>query len=159
MISRILTESQATAERAASSPSVAGVMKENPVSGQGSPTERASVLPNLVDIQTVARCFGISIRQVRRLVADGEIPFVRVGHLIRFDSEEPPLGSTGDGRVMAAPKRPLAAVKGGRRSAQRTLDGCVATTHRVPRWQRSAGHGRPDRHGSACEPRHSSEEE
>ena len=45
-------------------------------------------LPTLVDIQTVSRSFGISMRQVRRFVANGEIPFVRVGHLIRFDPEE-----------------------------------------------------------------------
>jgi excisionase family DNA binding protein len=63
-------------------------MKEDPVSGQGSPTERVSVLPNLMDIQTIARCFGISVRQVRRFVAEGRIPFVRVGHLIRFDPDE-----------------------------------------------------------------------
>jgi excisionase family DNA binding protein len=45
-------------------------------------------LPNLVDIQAVACSFGISMRQVRRFVADGQIPYVRVGHLIRFDPEE-----------------------------------------------------------------------
>ena len=28
------------------------------------------------------------MRQVRRFVADREIPFVRVGHLIRFDPDE-----------------------------------------------------------------------
>jgi excisionase family DNA binding protein len=39
----------------------------------------------LVDIQAVARSLGISMRQVRRFVADGQIPFIRVGHLIRFD--------------------------------------------------------------------------
>lgn len=44
-------------------------------------------LPTLVDIPTVSRSFGISTRQVRRFVADGQIPFVRVGHLIRFDLE------------------------------------------------------------------------
>jgi excisionase family DNA binding protein len=45
-------------------------------------------LPMLVDIQAVSRSFGISMRQVRRFVANGEIPIVRVGHLIRFDPEE-----------------------------------------------------------------------
>ena len=37
-------------------------------------------LPNLVDIQVVSQCFGISMRQVRRFIAEGQIPFVRVGH-------------------------------------------------------------------------------
>ncbi len=45
-------------------------------------------LPALVDIGTVAQALGISMRQVRRFVADGQIPFVRVGHLIRFDPDE-----------------------------------------------------------------------
>ncbi len=45
-------------------------------------------LPTLVDIQAVSQSFGISMRQVRRFVANGEIPFVRVGHLIRFDPDE-----------------------------------------------------------------------
>jgi excisionase family DNA binding protein len=45
-------------------------------------------LPTLVDIEAVSRSFGISMRQVRRFVAEGQIPFVRVGHLIRFDTDE-----------------------------------------------------------------------
>jgi excisionase family DNA binding protein len=45
-------------------------------------------LPTLVDIQAVSHSFGISMRQIRRFVAQGQIPFVRVGHLIRFDPEE-----------------------------------------------------------------------
>ena len=45
-------------------------------------------LPMLVDIETAARAFGISVRQMRRFVAEGRIPFVRVGHLIRFDPDE-----------------------------------------------------------------------
>jgi excisionase family DNA binding protein len=45
-------------------------------------------LPKLVDIQTVSLSFGISMRQIRRFVAEGTMPFVRVGHLIRFDPDE-----------------------------------------------------------------------
>lgn len=51
-------------------------------------TKENSQLPNLVDIQSVASSFGISMRQVRRFVAEGQIPYVRVGHLIRFDPGE-----------------------------------------------------------------------
>ena len=51
-------------------------------------TRRANHLPALVDIVAVAKALGISMRQVRRFVADGQIPFVRVGHLIRFDPDE-----------------------------------------------------------------------
>ena len=45
-------------------------------------------LPALVDTEVVAQALGISMRQVRRFVADGQMPFVRVGHLIRFDPDE-----------------------------------------------------------------------
>ena len=53
-----------------------------------SSNQKAEPLPALVDIGTVAQSLGISMRQVRRFVADGQIPFVRVGHLIRFDPDE-----------------------------------------------------------------------
>jgi len=42
-------------------------------------------LPSLIDIETLAVSLGISIRHVRRLVAERRIPYVKVGHLIRFD--------------------------------------------------------------------------
>ena len=58
------------------------------VSLQQSPTEGSPSLPSLVDIETVASSLGISLRQVRRFVAEGRIPYVRVGHLIRFDPAE-----------------------------------------------------------------------
>ena len=45
-------------------------------------------LPTLVDIQSVSSSLGISTRQIRRFIAEGQIPFVRVGHLIRFDPGE-----------------------------------------------------------------------
>ena len=52
------------------------------------PPANTAGLPTLVDIETVSRALGISMRQVRRFVANGQIPFVRIGHLIRFDSDE-----------------------------------------------------------------------
>ena len=45
-------------------------------------------IPVLLDIETVAECLGISMRQVRRMVAEGQIPYVRIGGLIRFDPDE-----------------------------------------------------------------------
>ena len=42
-------------------------------------------LPNLVDIDTLAAHLGVSVRHVRRLVAERRIPFVKWGHLLRFD--------------------------------------------------------------------------
>jgi excisionase family DNA binding protein len=45
-------------------------------------------IPILLDIEMLANSLGISTRQVRRFVADGRVPFIRIGHLIRFDPEE-----------------------------------------------------------------------
>jgi excisionase family DNA binding protein len=56
-------------------------------SSERTPREKRP-LPGLVDTQAVSLSLGISMRQVRRFVAGGQIPFVRVGHLIRFDPDE-----------------------------------------------------------------------
>ena len=58
------------------------------ITDQGPAMGDRAVLPTLVDMQAVSDSLGISLRQVRRFVADGTIPFVRVGHLIRFDVAE-----------------------------------------------------------------------
>ena len=39
----------------------------------------------LVDIEAVAARLGVSVRHVRRLVAKRRIPYVKWGHLLRFD--------------------------------------------------------------------------
>lgn len=51
-------------------------------------THAGTPLPTLVDIQSVSSSLGISTRQLRRFVAQAQIPYVRVGHLIRFDPDE-----------------------------------------------------------------------
>ncbi len=43
---------------------------------------------SLVDIPGLADRLGTSVRHVRRLVATKAIPYVKVGHLIRFDPED-----------------------------------------------------------------------
>ena len=43
---------------------------------------------NLIDVSTVADRLGVSVRFVRRLVAERRIPFYKLGHLLRFDSDE-----------------------------------------------------------------------
>jgi excisionase family DNA binding protein len=44
-------------------------------------------VPNdaLVDINAVAERLGVQVRHVRRLVHERRIPFIKWGHLIRFD--------------------------------------------------------------------------
>lgn len=48
----------------------------------------SSTQTQLVDIEWVAGRLGVKVRQVRRLVADRRIPFVKWGHLLRFDPAE-----------------------------------------------------------------------
>ena len=44
--------------------------------------------PRLIDLTTLARWLGVEPRHVRRLVAERRIPFIKWGHLLRFDPEE-----------------------------------------------------------------------
>ncbi len=39
----------------------------------------------LMDITAVATRLGVSVRHVRRLVHERRIPFIKWGHLLRFD--------------------------------------------------------------------------
>ena len=48
-----------------------------------SPTNTA-----LLDIEAVAERLGVQVRHVRRLVAERRIPFLKWGHLLRFDPSE-----------------------------------------------------------------------
>jgi excisionase family DNA binding protein len=45
-------------------------------------------LPRLLDIEEVAEHLGVSVRHVRRLVFERRIPFLKWGHLLRFDPSE-----------------------------------------------------------------------
>jgi excisionase family DNA binding protein len=42
----------------------------------------------LLNITELAELLGVNIRHVRRLVAERRIPFIKWGHLIRFDPDE-----------------------------------------------------------------------
>jgi excisionase family DNA binding protein len=39
----------------------------------------------LMDLQAVARRLGVNHRHIRRLVAERRIPYLKWGHLLRFD--------------------------------------------------------------------------
>ncbi len=45
-------------------------------------------LPRLLDLDGIAEHLGVSTRHVRRLVAERRIPFLKWGHLLRFDPAE-----------------------------------------------------------------------
>jgi excisionase family DNA binding protein len=45
-------------------------------------------LPSLVAIEEIAEHLGVTVRHVRLLVAQRRIPYVKWGHLLRFDRDE-----------------------------------------------------------------------
>jgi excisionase family DNA binding protein len=52
------------------------------------PGEAQTKLPELLTIEQVAGHLGVNVRHVRRLVAERRIPYVKWGHLLRFDPEQ-----------------------------------------------------------------------
>jgi excisionase family DNA binding protein len=48
----------------------------------------ANTLPRLLNIGGLAEHLGVQERHIRRLVHERRIPFVKWGHLIRFDPDE-----------------------------------------------------------------------
>ena len=45
-------------------------------------------LPRLLDVAGVAEVLGVTVRHVRRLVADRRIPYLKWGHYVRFDPDD-----------------------------------------------------------------------
>ena len=45
-------------------------------------------LPQLLTIDQLADRLGVSIRHIRRLVAEKRVPYLKVGHFVRFDPTE-----------------------------------------------------------------------
>ena len=42
----------------------------------------------LIDVPVTAARLGVSVRYVRRLVAERRLPYYKLGHLLRFDPDE-----------------------------------------------------------------------
>lgn len=42
----------------------------------------------LISVEQLADELGVSVRYVRRIIAERRIPYVKVGHLIRFQRDE-----------------------------------------------------------------------
>ena len=64
----------------------------------------AEPLPNLMDIAQVAGHLGVEIRHVRRLVHERRIPYIKWGHLLRFDPADVDAWLE---RCRVEPRRPL----------------------------------------------------
>ena len=45
-------------------------------------------LPQLLTIDQLAERLGVSVRHVRRLVAERRVPYIKVGKFVRFDPAE-----------------------------------------------------------------------
>jgi excisionase family DNA binding protein len=45
-------------------------------------------IPHLLTIDQLAQRLGITVRHVRRLVAERRVPYYKVGRLVRFDPNE-----------------------------------------------------------------------
>lgn len=45
-------------------------------------------LPHLLTVTALAEHLGVDVRHIRRLVAERRIPFIKWGHLLRFDPAE-----------------------------------------------------------------------
>lgn len=52
------------------------------------PPQPETEAPVLIAIDAVARQLGVEVRHVRRLVYEGRIPYIKWGHLLRFDPRE-----------------------------------------------------------------------
>jgi excisionase family DNA binding protein len=48
----------------------------------------AARAPQLLTIEQLAQRLGITVRHVRRLVAEKRVPYYKVGRLVRFDPAE-----------------------------------------------------------------------
>ena len=51
-------------------------------------TSRLAEVPQLLDMATVAAIMATSVRHIQRLVSERRIPYVKVGHFVRFDQSE-----------------------------------------------------------------------
>ena len=51
-------------------------------------TRTSRDLPTLLNIEQVAGHLNVNVRHVRRLVSERRIPYIKWGHLIRFDPDE-----------------------------------------------------------------------
>jgi excisionase family DNA binding protein len=48
-------------------------------------TSTADSLPTLLSVEGLAEHLGVTVRHVRQLVAERRIPYIKWGHLVRFD--------------------------------------------------------------------------
>ena len=62
-----------------------GMPRANVLPTTDTDATQRSELPTLLDIDGIAVHLGVSVRHIRRLVAERRIPYLKWGHLLRFD--------------------------------------------------------------------------
>lgn len=50
--------------------------------------KRSGDIPNLMNAEELAAHLGVNVRHIRRLVHEGRVPVIKLGHLVRFDPGE-----------------------------------------------------------------------
>lgn len=61
--------------------------KNRPTPDRAQMVDKAA-LPRLLDVPGLAAHLGVKERHIRRLIAERRVPFIKWGHLIRFDPDE-----------------------------------------------------------------------
>lgn len=62
--------------------------EKNRPSPDRAPTIDRAALPRLLDVPGLAAHLGVKERHIRRLIAERRIPYIKWGHLIRFDPDD-----------------------------------------------------------------------
>lgn len=66
-------------------PAIVGPSDRRRERGMMATTRQPVSMDRLIAIQDVAEILGVNVRHVRRLVQERRIPFIKWGHLLRFD--------------------------------------------------------------------------
>jgi excisionase family DNA binding protein len=67
---------------------MASTIDTNTADHGADPHPDAASPASLIDIESLAAWLGTSVRHVRRLVVDKRVPYVKVGHFVRFHPHE-----------------------------------------------------------------------
>lgn len=63
-------------------------LTDGPTLPSGSRIPRSAAREPLMNIAEVAERLGVTVRHMRRLVTEARVPYIKWGHLLRFDPAE-----------------------------------------------------------------------
>jgi excisionase family DNA binding protein len=67
---------------------VRGVLHDPAMTQKQTPPVEAALPDRLLNVQQLADLLGVNVRHIRRLVPERRVPFIKWGHLVRFDPHE-----------------------------------------------------------------------